>query len=123
LLRHYAGYIASGGDRDFMRPISQDVYGIPRQRVIGSATALGYTPEDRGGTITHKAEPNRRSTKPRILRAAMSSYRPVLMLREQAGGVRLHLGSLAHGDGPTLQEALDEIAAAGGDVRTRLFVA
>jgi hypothetical protein len=47
LLRHYAGYIASGGDRDFMRPISQDVYGIPRQRVIGSATALGYTPEDR----------------------------------------------------------------------------
>jgi hypothetical protein len=53
----------------------------------------------------------------------MSSYRPVLMLREQAGGVRLHLGSLPHGDGPTLQEALDEIAAAGGDVRTRLFVA
>jgi hypothetical protein len=73
--------------------------------------------------------------------------------------VRLHLGSIAHGDGPSLQEAaddlvrrvlvigrafrtsgisvspeaahdvaglsficeLDEIAAAGGDVRTRLF--
>ena len=73
--------------------------------------------------------------------------------------MRLHLGSLAHGDGPSLQEAsddlvrrvlviaralrtsgfsvprevlqdvaalsflyeLDEIAAAGGDVRTRLF--
>jgi hypothetical protein len=89
----------------------------------------------------------------------MSSYRPALRLREQAGGVRLHLGSLAYGDGPTLQEAaddlvrrvlaiakafrtgglsvstevmhdlallsflfeLDEIAAAGGDVRTRIF--
>jgi hypothetical protein len=32
-LRHldangFASYIASGGGRDFMRPISQDVYGI-----------------------------------------------------------------------------------------------
>jgi hypothetical protein len=89
----------------------------------------------------------------------MSSYRPALTVRERAGGVRLQLGSLAHGDGPSLQEAvddllgrvleiarafqtsgfsvsrevqhdiaalnflceLDEIATAGGDVRTRLF--
>ena len=89
----------------------------------------------------------------------MSSHPLALSVRERAGGVRLHLGSLAHGDGPTLQEAandlvrrvlvigrafrtsgfsvprevahdvaalsflyeLDEIAAAGGDVRTRLF--
>jgi hypothetical protein len=89
----------------------------------------------------------------------VSSYRPALTIRERAGSVRLHLGSLAHGDGPSLQEAsddlvrrvlviaralrtsgfsvprevlqdvaalsflyeLDEIAAAGGDVRTRLF--
>jgi phosphoglycolate phosphatase-like HAD superfamily hydrolase len=28
----FSNYIASGGGRDFMRPISQDVYGIPRQR-------------------------------------------------------------------------------------------
>src|SRR4029450_6202093 len=32
----FANYIASGGGRDFMRPISQAVYGIPRERVIGS---------------------------------------------------------------------------------------
>jgi hypothetical protein len=89
----------------------------------------------------------------------MSSDRPALVVREHAAGVRLHLGSVAHGDGPSLQEAaddlvrrvlalgralrttgfavstelpcdmaalsllseLDEIAAAGGDVRTRLF--
>ena len=89
----------------------------------------------------------------------MSSHRPALFVRERAGGVRLHLGSLAHGDGALLQEAaddlvrrvlvsagrsaragsrsspelapdvaalsfvceLDEIAAAGGDVRTRLL--
>jgi phosphoglycolate phosphatase-like HAD superfamily hydrolase len=52
----FSNYIASGGGRDFMRPISQDVYGIPRQRVIGSTVALAYTPGERGGTITHKPE-------------------------------------------------------------------
>jgi phosphoserine phosphatase len=52
----FTNYIVSGGGRDFMRPISQDMYGIPRERVIGSATALEYTSSDRGGTITHKPE-------------------------------------------------------------------
>jgi phosphoglycolate phosphatase-like HAD superfamily hydrolase len=52
----FSNYIASGGGRDFMRPISQEVYGIPRDRVIGSATALAYTSNDRGGTIMRKAE-------------------------------------------------------------------
>ena len=91
--------------------------------------------------------------------APMSSHPHALTVRECAGSVRLHLGSLAYGDGPSLQEAaddlvrrvliiakairtggssvsrevaydvaalsflyeLDEIAAAGGDVRTLLF--
>jgi hypothetical protein len=48
----FANYIVSGGGRDFMRPITQEVYGIPRERVIGSATALAYTSDERGGTIT-----------------------------------------------------------------------
>src|SRR6266513_4695268 len=52
----FSNYIASGGGRDFMRPISQEVYGVPRERVIGSASTLDYTSDDRGGTITHKAE-------------------------------------------------------------------
>jgi hypothetical protein len=52
----FSNYIASGGGRDFMRPISQEVYGVPRQRVIGSTAALAYTSDERGGTITHKPE-------------------------------------------------------------------
>jgi hypothetical protein len=52
----FTSYIASGGGRDFMRPITQDVYGIPRDRVIGSATTLEYTSRDAGGTITHRPE-------------------------------------------------------------------
>ncbi len=51
----FANYIASGGGRDFMRPISQEVYGIPRDRVIGSATTFRYTSNDHGGTITRPA--------------------------------------------------------------------
>jgi hypothetical protein len=49
----FTNYIVSGGGRDFMRPISQEVYAIPRERVIGSATALTYTSDEHGGTITH----------------------------------------------------------------------
>jgi phosphoserine phosphatase len=52
----FTNYIASGGGRDFMRPISQEVYGISRDRVIGSATTLTYTSNDDGGTITHNPE-------------------------------------------------------------------
>ena len=89
----------------------------------------------------------------------MSSDHPALVVSGARGGRAAALGSLAHGDGPSLQEAaddlvrrvlaigralrtsgfsvspefpcdmaalsllaeLDEIAAAGGDVRTRLF--
>jgi phosphoserine phosphatase len=38
-------YIASGGDRDFMRPMALDYYGIPPERVIGSAVGLRYDEE------------------------------------------------------------------------------
>jgi phosphoglycolate phosphatase-like HAD superfamily hydrolase len=52
----FTNYIASGGGRDFMRPISQEIYGIPRERVIGSASALQYVADDDGGTVRHLAE-------------------------------------------------------------------
>ena len=38
----FTTYIASGGGRDFMRVISQQVYGIPPERVIGSAPGLTF---------------------------------------------------------------------------------
>jgi phosphoglycolate phosphatase-like HAD superfamily hydrolase len=49
----FSNYIASGGGRDFMRPISAEVYGIARQRVIGSTAALEYVSDEDGGTIRH----------------------------------------------------------------------
>lgn len=38
-------YIVSGGDRDFMRPMTFDYYGIPAERVVGSAVGLSYDAE------------------------------------------------------------------------------
>jgi phosphoglycolate phosphatase-like HAD superfamily hydrolase len=51
----FSNYIASGGGRDFMRPISEELYGIARERVIGSSIALVYTPAAHGGTVTRQA--------------------------------------------------------------------
>ena len=42
----FTNYIASGGDRDFMRPITEEIYGIPAERVIGSSNALAYQDDD-----------------------------------------------------------------------------
>jgi phosphoglycolate phosphatase-like HAD superfamily hydrolase len=49
----FTTYIASGGGRDFMRPVSQDMYSIPRERVVGSSSSLAYTSDVAGGTIRH----------------------------------------------------------------------
>jgi phosphoserine phosphatase len=50
----FSNLIVSGGGRDFMRTISQDMYGIPRERVIGSSSTFAYTSDEKGGTITHQ---------------------------------------------------------------------
>jgi phosphoserine phosphatase len=54
----FTNYIASGGDRDFMRPVTADLYGIPPERVIGSSTALRYQEGEHGGSLVYRAEPD-----------------------------------------------------------------
>ncbi|MFD1504649.1 haloacid dehalogenase-like hydrolase [Georgenia yuyongxinii] len=51
----FSTYIASGGGRDFMRPITEKLYGVPAERVIGSSAALTYVPDEHGGTIRRTA--------------------------------------------------------------------
>ncbi|MGE2715111.1 HAD family hydrolase [Mycolicibacterium litorale] len=51
LLRHlethgFTCYIASGGGRDFMRPVTGALYGVPPERVIGSAQGLKFDAGD-----------------------------------------------------------------------------
>jgi phosphoglycolate phosphatase-like HAD superfamily hydrolase len=38
----FSTYIASGGGRDFMRPVTTRMYGIPPERVIGSSVGLDF---------------------------------------------------------------------------------
>ena len=52
----FTNYIASGGDRDFMRPITQEIYGIPAERIIGSSTGLRYQEDTDGGSIVYQAK-------------------------------------------------------------------
>ena len=54
----FANYIVSGGGRDFLRPVSDELYGVPRERVIGSTVSLAYAGDERGGTITHTTVPD-----------------------------------------------------------------
>ena len=41
--RGFTNYIASGGGRDFMRPVTGELYGIPPERVIGSSVGLDFS--------------------------------------------------------------------------------
>jgi phosphoserine phosphatase len=50
----FATYIASGGDRDFMRPVAQEMYGIPPERIIGSALGISYSAEGGQSLLLYK---------------------------------------------------------------------
>src|SRR5436190_3893461 len=52
----FTTFLVSGGDRDFMRPVTDDLYGIPSERVIGSSSALRYQADDNGGSLAYLAE-------------------------------------------------------------------
>jgi phosphoglycolate phosphatase-like HAD superfamily hydrolase len=52
----FINYIVSGGGRDFMRGFAHDLYGIPRERVIGSTVAYRYMEDERGITIVQQPE-------------------------------------------------------------------
>lgn len=46
-------YIVSGGGRDFMRPVTGALYGIPPERVIGSSVGITFT----DGNLVTTAQP------------------------------------------------------------------
>ena len=54
----FTTFIASGGDRDFMRPVTDEMYGIPAERVIGSSNALTYQDDEHGGTLVYLDQPD-----------------------------------------------------------------
>jgi phosphoserine phosphatase len=99
----FSNYIASGGGRDFMRPISQEVYGIPREHVIGSTVTLAYSSND-GGTITHNAEADYLDDGPEkpIRIWSRTGRRPLLAAGNSNGDVPM-LHFTRHHDKPSLR--------------------
>jgi phosphoserine phosphatase len=51
----FTNYIVSGGGRDFMRPVTQQLYGIPPERVVGSAFTQSFKDDDQGAHIMRGA--------------------------------------------------------------------
>jgi phosphoserine phosphatase len=100
----FTNYIASGGGRDFMRPISQEVYAIPRERVIGSSTALAYSSDERGGIITRKPEADYLDDGPEkpIRIWSRTGRRPLLAAGNSNGDVPM-LHFTQHPDKPSLR--------------------
>ncbi|MDI9915378.1 HAD family hydrolase [Rhodococcus sp. IEGM 1379] len=107
----FRNYIVSGGGRDFMRPISQDVYGIPRQRVIGSGVSLAWKDNGSNGSIIRTPEAdvvddgpekpiriwNRTGRRPLLSAGNSNGDIPMLQFSEQPNRTALRL-LLLHDD-------------------------
>ena len=100
----FSNYIASGGGRDFMRPISDEMYGIPRDRVIGSSTALDYAADDSGGSIMRKPEADVLDDGPEkpVRIWSRTGRRPLLAAGNSNGDIQM-LDFAQHADKPTLR--------------------
>ena len=100
----FSNYIASGGGRDFMRPISDELYGIPLDRVIGSSTALDYTGGDGGGTIVRKPEADVLDDGPQkpVRIWSRVGRRPLLAAGNSNGDIQM-LDFTQHADKPSLR--------------------
>jgi haloacid dehalogenase-like hydrolase len=100
----FGTYIASGGGRDFMRPISGPAYGIPRENVIGSASTFAYAGDVDGGTITHRPEPDYLNDGPEkpIRIWSRLGRRPLLAAGNSNGDIQM-LDYTRHADRPTLR--------------------
>ena len=100
----FANYTASGSGRDFMRPVTQDMYGIPRERVIGSSLTFRYTGNGNGGAVVRRAEADYLDDGPekpvRIWNRV--GRRPVLAAGNSNGDVPM-LEFAYHADRPTLR--------------------
>lgn len=99
----FSNYIVSGGGRDFMRAISDEVYGIPRDRVVGSSSALEYVADEHGGAINRRPEADFVDDGPQkpIRIWSRVGRRPLLAAGNANGDIPM-LGFTRHQDKPFL---------------------
>src|SRR4051812_49758046 len=85
----FAVYICSGGGRDFVRVVAQEMYGIPRERVIGSGSTLEY----RAGDVYRTRG---------VEQPIDDGPRQPVDILTRTGGEPLFAGGKSHGDTPVL---------------------
>lgn len=95
----FTNYIASGGGRDFMRPVTMQMYGVPPERVIGSSVGLDF----RGGHLVTTSKPEFLDDGPvkpvRIW--GRTGRRPIVAVGNSNGDIEM-LEYTAAGGGPSL---------------------
>jgi phosphoserine phosphatase len=47
----FSCYIVSGGGRDFMRPVTLSMYGLPPERIVGSTSGLTFKTDNSGANV------------------------------------------------------------------------
>lgn len=91
-------YIVSGGGRDFMRPVTEAMYGIPADRVAGSSPGLRFVADDSGSRIMRTAS----------LGILDDGPTKPLQIWERIGRRPILAAGNANGDAPMLQFATDQ---------------
>jgi phosphoserine phosphatase len=119
-------YIVSGGDEDFVRAFSEEVYGIPPEQVIGTALSLQFI-ENNGSTNLmrlpeflvwtdgqEKAKEIQNNIGVRPIFAYGNFDGDIPMLQFATGGDRQGIGLLNHHDDPIREYAYVDYALGGG---------
>ena len=94
----FSNFIVSGGGRDFMRGFAQELYGIPRERVIGSTVAYRYVPDESGGSIIQRADLDVANDGPEkaVQVWSFSGHRPILAAGNSNGDLEMLTFSSGH---------------------------
>ncbi len=119
-------YIVTGGDEDFVRAFSEEVYGIPPEQVIGTALSLQFI-ENNGSTYLmrlpeflvwtdgqEKAKEIQNNIGVRPIFAYGNCDGDIPMLQLATGGDRRGMGLLNHHDDPIREFEYVDYALGGG---------
>lgn len=118
-------YIVTGGDEDFVRSFSDDVYGIPPEQVIGSAIKLQFIENNTSCSVMKIPEilviddgqEKAKEIQLNIGRPPIFAYGnsdgDIPMLQFTTGGNRKCMGLLNHHDDPIREYAYDNESAVG----------
>jgi phosphoserine phosphatase len=118
-------YIVTGGDEDFVRAFSDEVYGIPSEQVIGSALKLQFIENNSSCSVVklpeilvvddglEKAKEISQNIGRRPIFAYGNSDGDIPMLKFTTGGDRQALGLLNQHDDPIREYAYDNASAVG----------